>query len=117
MMNTVVAMFESSADATRAADILMDEGFRRDEIEIRTTGYTNIGAFRAQPALGAVQLQDAALAVGSQYFQATSEVRLGERRMALVSLLKREDDGAVRVLQRNLGQPARQPLPTPRGDR
>lgn len=81
------------------------------------TGYTNIGAFRAQPALGAVQLQDAALAVGSQYFQATSEVRLGERRMALVSLLKREDDGAVRVLQRNLGQPARQPLPPLRGDR
>lgn len=38
MMNTVVAMFESSADATRAADILMDEGFRRDEIEIRTHG-------------------------------------------------------------------------------
>lgn len=37
-MNTVVAMFESSADATRAADILMDEGFRRDEIEIRTHG-------------------------------------------------------------------------------
>lgn len=35
-MITVVAMFESSADATRAADILMDEGFSRDEVEIRT---------------------------------------------------------------------------------
>lgn len=81
-----------------------------------STGFANIEAFRAQPALGAVQLQDAALAVGSQYFQATSEVRLAERRIALVSLLKREDDGAVRVLQRNLGQPPRL-APTSDGER
>lgn len=79
-------------------------------------GFANIEAFRAQPALGAVQLQDAELAVGSQYFQATSEVRLAERRMALVSLLRREDNGAVRVLQRNLGQPPRL-APTPDGER
>ena len=80
------------------------------------SGFANIEAFRAQPALGAVQLQDVALAVGSQYFQATSEVRLAERRMALVSLLRREDDGAVRVLQRNLGQPPRL-APTSDGER
>ncbi len=52
-------------------------------------------------------LQGTALAVGSQFFQATSEVRLGDRRLALVSLLQREQDGSVRVLARNLGQPAR----------
>jgi general secretion pathway protein K len=81
------------------------------------SGFTNIQAFRAQPALGAVQLQDADLAVGSQYFQATSEVRLGERRTALVSLLQREQDGSLRVLQRNLGQAPRQPTTTPDGER
>jgi general secretion pathway protein K len=73
-------------------------------------GFRDVAAFMAQPAFGGVQLQGINLAVSSQYFQATSEVRLGDRRLALVSRLHREDNGDVRVLQRNLGQPPRLPL-------
>ncbi len=71
----------------------------------------------AQPALSGVQLQSTNIAVTSQFFQAISEVRLADRRLALVSQLRREDDGDVRVLQRNLGQPPRLPRPTNDGDR
>jgi len=78
----------------------------------RAAPFRNSAAFLAQPALAGTTLQGTALAVGSQFFQATSEVRLGDRRLALVSLLQREQDGSVRVLARNLGQPARQTLPS-----
>lgn len=78
----------------------------------RAVPFRNSAAFLAQPALAGTTLQGTALAVGSQFFQATSEVRLGDRRLALVSLLQREQDGSVRVLARNLGQPARQTLPS-----
>ena len=77
--------------------------------------FRNSAAFLAQPAMAGTTLQGTALAVGSQFFQATSEVRLGDRRLALVSLLQREQDGSVRVLARNLGQPAR--LASPNGSR
>ncbi|WP_313027422.1 type II secretion system minor pseudopilin GspK [Pseudomonas lopnurensis] len=73
----------------------------------RSAPFRNRAAFLAQPAMAGTTLQGTALAVGSQFFQATSEVRLGDRRLALVSLLRREQDGSVRVLARNLGQPAR----------
>ncbi len=73
----------------------------------RSAPFRNSAAFLAQPAMAGTTLQGTALAVGSQFFQATSEVRLGDRRLALVSLLQREQDGSVRVLARNLGQPAR----------
>ncbi|MDH2246734.1 type II secretion system minor pseudopilin GspK [Pseudomonas sp. GD03855] len=73
----------------------------------RVAPFRNSAAFLAQPAMAGTTLQGTALAVGSQFFQATSEVRLGDRRLALVSLLQREQDGSVRVLARNLGQPAR----------
>ncbi|RRV16462.1 type II secretion system minor pseudopilin GspK [Pseudomonas saudiphocaensis] len=80
-------------------------------------GFRDVATFMAQPAFTAVQLQNPRLAVTSQYFQATSEVRLGDRRLALVSLLQREGEGEVRVLQRNLGQPPRLPRQTDDGDR
>ncbi|WP_313087732.1 type II secretion system minor pseudopilin GspK [Pseudomonas sp.] len=77
-------------------------------VQARKAGaFRDVAAFMAQPAFGGVQLQGINLAVSSQYFQATSEVRLGDRRLALVSRLHREDNGDVRVLQRNLGQPPR----------
>ncbi|MCJ0975213.1 type II secretion system minor pseudopilin GspK [Pseudomonas sp. PS1] len=79
--------------------------------------YRDTATFMAQPALSGVQLQGITLAVTSQYFQAVSEVRLGDRRLALVSQLHREDEGDVRVLQRNLGQPPRLPTPSDDGDR
>ncbi len=81
----------------------------------RSAPFRNSAAFLAQPAMAGTTLQGTALAVGSQFFQATSEVRLGDRRLALVSLLQREQDGSVRVLARNLGQPAR--LASPNGSR
>ncbi|MGA6100070.1 type II secretion system minor pseudopilin GspK [Stutzerimonas marianensis] len=79
--------------------------------------YRDTATFMAQPALSGVQLQGITLAVTSQYFQAVSEVRLGDRRLALVSQLHREDEGDLRVLQRNLGQPPRLPTPSDDGDR
>jgi general secretion pathway protein K len=79
--------------------------------------FRDTASFMAQPALSGVQLQSTNLAVTSQFFQAISEVRLADRRLALVSRLRREDDGDVRVLQRNLGQPSRLPRPTNDGDR
>ncbi|QGZ29304.1 type II secretion system minor pseudopilin GspK [Stutzerimonas stutzeri] len=83
----------------------------------RASGFRDVATFMAQPALGGVQLEGTRVAVTSQFFQATSEVRLGDRRLALVSRLRREDDGDVRVLQRNLGQPPRLPRQTNDGER
>ncbi|MFL9813717.1 type II secretion system minor pseudopilin GspK [Stutzerimonas sp. VN223-3] len=80
-------------------------------------GFRDVATFMAQPALGGVQLQGTNIAVTSQFFQAISEVRLADRRLALVSRLRREENGEVRVLQRNLGQPPRLPRPTNDGDR
>jgi general secretion pathway protein K len=79
--------------------------------------FRDTATFMAQPALSGVQLQGINIAVTSQFFQAISEVRLADRRLALVSQLRREDGGDVRVLQRNLGQPPRLPRPTNDGDR
>ena len=76
-------------------------------VELRRSAPFRNSAALAQPAMAGTTLQGTALAVGSQFFQATSEVRLGDRWLALVSLLQREQDGSVRVLARNLGQPAR----------
>lgn len=73
-------------------------------------GFTDLASFLTQPALADIQLQGTELAVGSQFFRATSEVQLGERRQVLVSLLKRESDGSIRVLRRDLGQAA--PVPS-----
>ncbi len=83
----------------------------------RASGFRDVATFMAQPALGGVQLEGTRVAVTSQFFQATSEVRLGDRRLALVSRLRREDDGDVRVLQRNLGQPPRLRRQTNDGER
>ncbi|MDO9321621.1 MAG: type II secretion system minor pseudopilin GspK, partial [Pseudomonas sp.] len=47
------------------------------------------------------------IALGSSFFQARSEVQLGERKRVLISVLQREADGRVLVLQRDLGQSAR----------
>jgi general secretion pathway protein K len=80
-------------------------------------GFRDVATFMAQPALGGVQLQGTSVAVTSQYFRVTSEVRLADRRLALVSRLRREENGETRVLQRNLGQPPRLPRPTNDGDR
>ncbi len=83
----------------------------------QATPFRDTATFMAQPALSGVQLQGTNIAVTSQFFQAISEVRLADRRLALVSRLRREENGDVRVLQRNLGQPPRLPRPTNDGDR
>ena len=82
----------------------------------QATPFRDTASFMAQPALSGVQLQGTNIAVTSQFFQAISEVRLADRRLALVSRLRREDNGDVRVLQRNLGQPPRLPRPTHNGE-
>lgn len=83
----------------------------------RGEGFREVATFLAQPAMSGIDLKGTSLAVSSQYFQAVSDVRLGDRRLALVSLLQRQDDGEVRVLQRNLGQPPRLLRPSDEGDR
>lgn len=106
-VNTASAMVLSSLSDN------LSLGAAESLVELRrAVPFRNSAAFLAQPALAGTTLQGTALAVGSQFFQATSEVRLGDRRLALVSLLQREQDGSVRVLARNLGQPVRQTLPS-----
>ncbi|WP_417792448.1 type II secretion system minor pseudopilin GspK [Stutzerimonas xanthomarina] len=83
----------------------------------QATPFRDTATFMAQPALSGVQLQGTNIAVTSQFFQAISEVRLADRRLALVSRLRREENGDVRVLQRNLGQPPRLPRSTNDGER
>jgi len=101
-VNTASAMVLSSLSDN------LSLGAAESLIELRRAApFRNSAAFLAQPAMAGTTLQGTALAVGSQFFQATSEVRVGDRRLALVSLLQREQDGSVRVLARNLGQPAR----------
>lgn len=68
----------------------------------RGQGYPDVPSFLAQ--LPGLQVQSQALAVGSQYFQATSEVTVGDRRQVLRSTLQRASDGKVYVLARDLGQ-------------
>ncbi|XQR91280.1 type II secretion system minor pseudopilin GspK [Stutzerimonas urumqiensis] len=75
-------------------------------------GYKDVAGFLAQPALAGTELEGTPLAVESQFFQATSEVSLGDRRLVLVSQLKREADGEVRVIYRDLGQRPTAPAPT-----
>src|SRR5690606_27690747 len=80
-------------------------------------GVREVASFMAQPAFTGGRLPNPRLALASEDFQATTAVRLGDRRLALVSLLQREGEGEVRVLQRNLGQPPRLPRQTDDGDR
>lgn len=72
-------------------------------------GYPDVPSFLAQ--LPGLQVQSQALAVGSQYFQATSEVTVGDRRQVLRSTLQRASDGKVYVLARDLGQSGAPPEP------
>ncbi|MGE8360018.1 type II secretion system minor pseudopilin GspK [Pseudomonas sp.] len=72
-------------------------------------GYPDVPTFLAQ--LPGLQVRSQALAVGSQYFQATSEVTVGDRRQVLRSTLQRASDGKVYVLARDLGQSGAPPEP------
>jgi general secretion pathway protein K len=75
------------------------------------TGFLTLQAFTSQPALAGMGVAPQDIAVGSQYFQVISEVRLAGRRQVLVSTLQRGSDGKVRVLSRDLGQGGLPPAP------
>lgn len=66
-------------------------------------GYRTLGEF-TEKAPGVLVDN---ITLGSSFFQARSEVQLGERKRVLISILQREADGRVLVLQRDLGQSAR----------
>jgi general secretion pathway protein K len=66
-------------------------------------GYRTPGAFTDNVS----DVDVNSVAVSSDFFQARSEVQLGTRKRVLVSVLQRESDGRVQVLQRDLGQSAR----------
>lgn len=68
-------------------------------------GFPSVDQFTSLPILAGVgQLEGMSLSVRSQYFQVTSEVRLAERRLVLVSVLQRSGNGRVQVLSRDLGR-------------
>lgn len=75
-------------------------------------GYRDLAAFLGQPALAGLGVQGAGLAVGSQFFEVRSEVRLGERRLVLLSTLQRSAEGEMLVLGRDFGQAALLAEPT-----
>jgi general secretion pathway protein K len=69
-------------------------------------GYRTPEDFIEQARRASVEITAQGLAVSSSFFQARSEVQLGERKRVLISVLQREADGRVLVLQRDLGQSA-----------
>ncbi|HSC82140.1 MAG TPA: type II secretion system minor pseudopilin GspK [Pseudomonas sp.] len=73
------------------------------------SGYRDISSF--SQSLTEFAVNPLGLTVSSQYFQATTEVHLGERRQVLVSYLQRGNDGRVRVLAHDLGQDGLLPSP------
>lgn len=69
-------------------------------------GYSSVVDFFAHPALEGLLLEKQGLAVRSKYFEVRSDVQLEQRRRVLVSILQRQPDGRIGVLQRDLGQPS-----------
>ena len=105
-VNTASALLLSILADTLTAELAQQLVLARGE-----NGYTNLSVFLGQPALAGLAVQGIDLAVDSKFFQARSEVLLGERRRVLVSVLKRESNGQVLVLQRDLGQSAKVLVP------
>ena len=68
------------------------------------SGFASVDALLAQPLLQRRQVARNGLAVSSNWFQASSEVAIGERRLRLLSVLQR-DAGAARVVARQLVPP------------
>ncbi|AOE87594.1 type II secretion system minor pseudopilin GspK [Pseudomonas sp. TCU-HL1] len=68
-------------------------------------GYASVQAFLEQPLLQDRQVRSLGLGVSSDYFRATLDVELGERRLRLVSDLHTRADGRVEVLRRRLARP------------
>lgn len=79
-------------------------------------GFRSLESFLGQPALAGLGVTGQGLAVGSQYFQVVSEVRVADRRQVLVSSLHRGEDGRVRILARDLGQAGLAPAPIEESD-
>lgn len=99
-VNTASAMVLSSLgdslDPASAQNLLAGRG---------REGYKELRSFLDQPALAGTGVTATGLGVGSAYYQVRSEVRLGDRRLVLLSTLQRDPRGVVRVLRRDTGQP------------
>lgn len=67
-------------------------------------GFASVESFIAQLGAAGQTVTGQPLAVGSQYFRVIGEVELAGRRQVLVSLLRRDADGGLTVLSRDLGQ-------------
>ena len=67
-------------------------------------GFVSVESFIAQLGAAGQTVTGQPLAVGSQYFRVIGEVELAGRRQVLVSLLRRDADGSLTVLSRDLGQ-------------
>lgn len=67
-------------------------------------GFASVESFIAQLGAAGQTVVGQPLAVGSQYFRVIGEVELAGRRQVLVSLLRRDVDGTLTVLSRDLGQ-------------
>lgn len=70
-------------------------------------GYTSVAEFLAQPVLDGVTLTAQGLGLSSRWFRLRSDVRLGERRLRLLSDVQFEAGGSrLSVLQRRLVTPS-----------
>lgn len=67
-------------------------------------GFASVESFIAQLGAAGQTVTGQPLAVGSRYFRVIGEVELAGRRQVLVSLLRRDADGSLTVLSRDLGQ-------------
>lgn len=67
-------------------------------------GFASVESFIAQLGAAGQTVVGQPLAVGSQYFRVIGEVELAGRHQVLVSLLRRDADGTLTVLSRDLGQ-------------
>jgi general secretion pathway protein K len=101
----VLSSLSDSLDTGSAQALIVGRG--RD-------GYADVQSFLEQPAMAGTAVKGAGLAVGSSYFQVSSDVRLADRRQVLFSTLQRDAKGDVRVLRRDLGLPGHLPLTTPK---
>lgn len=100
-VNTASAMVLSSLTETLPPDTAQALIAARGK-----DGYTNIQLFLDQPSLAGTGIKATGLGIGSAWFEVRSEVTFVDHQLVLSSLLQRDAKGVVRVLRRDLGQPA-----------
>lgn len=66
-------------------------------------GHTSVADFLAQPQLANMQIDEARLAINSEYFLANANAEFGRGRIQLYSVLSRDNQGVVATIMRTQG--------------